>query len=139
MFDVSVTDREQYFSALESGVAHALGTALPSEDPGNTYLFAHSTPNPLEIKRYAAVFTLLNKLEVINYSPKNYDELASKQPAEVFTFDPTKKTKKDESFFPKQKGGSNVISLFPGRLDKVVSLDYFSDYRDVKMLIQSAI
>ncbi len=63
IFDVSVTDKDQYFRALEDGVAHANGTALPGARPGNTYLFAHSTPNPLEIKKYGAVFTLLNKLE----------------------------------------------------------------------------
>ncbi|MCA9397332.1 sortase [candidate division WWE3 bacterium] len=64
VFNVSVTDKNAYFSALEQGVAHAGGTALPSKKPGNTYLFAHSTPNPLEIKKYGAVFTLLNKLDL---------------------------------------------------------------------------
>lgn len=75
---VSVSDKDAYFKALEQGVAHANGTALPSEEPGNTYLFAHSTPNPLEIKKYAAEFTLLNKLALndritIMYENKRYD------------------------------------------------------------------
>jgi len=75
---VSVSDRDEYFQALESGVAHAQGTATPSEEPGNTYLFAHSTPNPLEIKKYAAEFTLLNKLSLndritVMYQNKRYD------------------------------------------------------------------
>lgn len=75
---VSVSNRDEYFGALESGVAHADGTARPSEEPGNTYLFAHSTPNPLEIKKYAAEFTLLNKLTVndritVMYDNKRYD------------------------------------------------------------------
>ena len=64
VYNVSVTDRDEYFSALENGVAHAFGTPKPGTEPGNSYLFAHSTPNPLEIKRYGAVFTLLNKLEL---------------------------------------------------------------------------
>lgn len=75
---VSVSDRDEYFKALESGVAHAEGTAAPSEEAGNTYLFAHSTPNPLEIKKYAAEFTLLNKLSLndritVMYDNKRYD------------------------------------------------------------------
>ncbi len=60
--NVSVTDTNSYFKALESGVAHAENTPLPSGDAVNTYLFAHSTPNPLNIQKYAAVFTLLHHL-----------------------------------------------------------------------------
>lgn len=62
VLDVSLADKNSYFTALNQGVAHGRGTAKPSEKDGNTYLFAHSTPNPLEIKKYGAVFTLLNKL-----------------------------------------------------------------------------
>ena len=84
VFNVSVTDKNQYFSALEQGVAHADGTALPSEKAGNTYLFAHSTPNPLEIKKYGAVFTLLNKLKTndlitIFYDGTRYDYIVTEQ------------------------------------------------------------
>lgn len=63
LFDVSITDTNEYFSALERGIAHAKGTQYPSKEIGNTYLFAHSTLNPSEITKYGAAFTLLNKLE----------------------------------------------------------------------------
>lgn len=63
IFDVPPTDKNAYEEALKHGIAHAKGTPKPGE-VGNSYLFAHSTLNPLEIERYSAVFTLLNKLEV---------------------------------------------------------------------------
>lgn len=63
VWDVDVANKTAYNNALSSGVAHAAGTKHPSEEEGNTYLFAHSTLNPLEIERYAAVFTLLHRLE----------------------------------------------------------------------------
>lgn len=64
IWDVDVRDKNSYNNSLKSGVAHAYGTQLPSSEAGNTYLFAHSTLNPLEIVRYAATFTLLHRLEV---------------------------------------------------------------------------
>ncbi|MCA9392133.1 sortase, partial [candidate division WWE3 bacterium] len=63
VWDIDVTNKTAYNNALASGVAHAAGTQHPSDQNGNTYLFAHSTLNPLEIERYAAVFTLLHRLE----------------------------------------------------------------------------
>jgi len=61
--DVPAANEPAYLAALKSGVAHAQDTATPSTEPGNTYLFAHSTPNIFDIQKYSAVFTLLNKLE----------------------------------------------------------------------------
>lgn len=61
--DVTTSNESEYLSALKKGVAHAQNTAVPSEEPGNTYLFAHSTPNIFDIQKYSAVFTLLNKLD----------------------------------------------------------------------------
>lgn len=61
--DVDVMDEPGYWKALEkTGVAHAKGTKYPGQY-GNSYLFAHSTVNPLEINTYNAVFTLLHKIE----------------------------------------------------------------------------
>lgn len=60
--DVSMADFDEYMAALESGVAHARGTALPGE-PGNMFLFAHSSLNFWQLGPYATVFNLLNKLE----------------------------------------------------------------------------
>jgi LPXTG-site transpeptidase (sortase) family protein len=64
VWDVSINEKDQYLTALKTGVAHASGTNRPSERNGNSYLFAHSTLNPLEIEKYAASFTLLHRLEV---------------------------------------------------------------------------
>lgn len=63
VFDVSTGNKSEYFDALKKGVAHAKGSAKPADNTGNTYLFAHSTLNPAEIKKYGAVFTLLHKLQ----------------------------------------------------------------------------
>ncbi len=60
--DVGVSQESLYLQALESGVAHARGSALPGEG-GLIYLFAHSSLNYWALGRYATVFNLLNKLE----------------------------------------------------------------------------
>lgn len=78
VWDVSVTDKNAYMNALNSGVAHASISVKPSKLAGNTYLFAHSTLNPLEIERYAAEFTLLHRLDpgdriTVMYNEVRYD------------------------------------------------------------------
>lgn len=75
--DVNPGDKKAYLDALNHGAAHALGTAKPGQI-GNSYIFAHSTANPLNIERYAAVFTLLSKLNAGDrittfYQGKRYD------------------------------------------------------------------
>lgn len=62
--DVAVSDKDAYFEALKSGVAHAGVSELPSERPGNVYLFAHSSINFWRFGKYATVFNLLRKLEL---------------------------------------------------------------------------
>lgn len=74
--DVSVSDEEAYLKALDGGVAHAVGTAVPGER-GNIYLFAHSSIGFFRFSKYAAVFNLLRKLEKgdtahVFYQGKNY-------------------------------------------------------------------
>ncbi len=61
--NVSVTDKEAYLTALQSGVAHAEGTAFPGEG-GHIFMFAHSTDYIWNVGTYNAVFYLLYKLEV---------------------------------------------------------------------------
>ncbi len=51
-----------YLPALQQGVAHASGTALPGEG-GLIYMFAHSTDYFYNVSSYNAVFYLLYKLE----------------------------------------------------------------------------
>lgn len=61
--NVSVTDKQAYLKALDTGVAHAKGTALPGQI-GNSYLFAHSALDFWNYGPYSGVFNLLRKLEV---------------------------------------------------------------------------
>ena len=60
--NVDSADESDYLTALQSGVAHALGTAFPGEG-GHVFLFAHSTDYFWNIGTYNAVFYLLSKLE----------------------------------------------------------------------------
>lgn len=60
--DVNPYDSKVYQYALTKGVAHAKGTALPSEI-GNMFLFSHSSANFYEASRYNSIFYLLSKLE----------------------------------------------------------------------------
>jgi len=78
VWDISVTDEKEYSAALGKGVAHTKGTEKPSDEPGNTYLFAHSTINPIQIEKYGAVFTNLKDLKkddrvTLFYEGKRFD------------------------------------------------------------------
>jgi LPXTG-site transpeptidase (sortase) family protein len=76
--NVNVADYKEYINSLRYGVAHAAGTPIPSVQPGNTYLFAHSALDFWNFGKYAMVFTLLNKLGngdrlVLFYEGQRYD------------------------------------------------------------------
>lgn len=60
--DVDPLDEAAYRRALRDGVAHARGTEYPGE-PGNVFLFAHSSEDFFSAGRYDAVFYLLSKLK----------------------------------------------------------------------------
>ncbi len=62
--DVAVTDEKAYNEALKDGIAHAAVSGYPSSEPGNVYLFAHSSVNFWQLGKYANVFNLLRKLEL---------------------------------------------------------------------------
>jgi sortase A len=62
--DVAVSDEAAYKDALKYGVAHAYTSSYPSSQPGNVYLFAHSSLNFWELGKYAQAFNLLRKLEM---------------------------------------------------------------------------
>ena len=51
-----------YQVALTKGVAHALGTRFPGEN-GTVFIFAHSSENLMEARRYNSVFYLVDKLK----------------------------------------------------------------------------
>ncbi len=59
---VNPASEREYVQALTSGVAEALGGTPPGQ-PGNLYLFSHSTDAPWNIIRFNAVFYLLRELE----------------------------------------------------------------------------
>lgn len=59
---VNANSEKEYFAALKRGVAEVAGLSVPGRR-GTTYLFAHSTDNPLNFSRYNAVFYLLDKME----------------------------------------------------------------------------
>ncbi len=61
--NVDPDNSDIYQDALTIGVAHALGTPLPSQG-GNTFLFSHSSSNFFEATRYNSIFYLLSKLEI---------------------------------------------------------------------------
>lgn len=80
--DVDSTNFNAYMAALGKGVAQAQGTAKPGEPTAsgnnNVFLFAHSSLNPIEAKRFNIVFYLLRKLEVgdrviVFYKQKRFD------------------------------------------------------------------
>lgn len=75
--NVDPGDERAYIKALSQGVAHAAGTNFPGE-PGNIYLFSHSTDAPWNIVRFNAVFYLLRELEagdrvIVFYQDRRYD------------------------------------------------------------------
>lgn len=59
---VSVTDSKKYNDALKNGIAHAVTSDLPSTDPSNVYLFAHTSFNFWGLNKYATTFNLLRKV-----------------------------------------------------------------------------
>lgn len=61
--DVSVSNEKQYLEALRNGIAHAAVSNYPSRDPGNTYIFAHSSFDFWRFGKYARAFNMLHKLE----------------------------------------------------------------------------
>lgn len=58
--NVNPWDESEYTTVLKSGVAHATGSALPDQ-PGTTYLFAHSSADPLELLRTNPAFYRLHR------------------------------------------------------------------------------
>lgn len=92
--NVDASNKTVYTEALQKGVAHALGTALPGQS-GVTYLFAHSTDTLFNVPRYNAIFYLLWDLNpqdkiVVFFNGKRYDYLVSEtkvtEPGDVSYF-----------------------------------------------------
>ncbi len=74
---VNPASEKEYVKALSQGVAEALGSTPPGQ-PGNLYLFSHSTDAPWNIVRLNAIFYLLRELEagdrvIVFYQNKRFD------------------------------------------------------------------
>lgn len=74
---VNPGNEREYVQALTAGVAEAIGGTPPGQ-PGNLYLFSHSTDAPWNIIRFNAIFYLLKELEkgdkvIVFYQNKRYD------------------------------------------------------------------
>lgn len=63
IFNVDPWKEDIYKVALKKGVAHAKGTSLPGEK-GRSFIFAHSSGNPLEQTNYNTVFLKLGELKI---------------------------------------------------------------------------
>lgn len=75
--NINASDEKEYVQALTQGVAQALGSTPPGQ-PGNLYLFSHSTDAPWNIIRFNAIFYLLKELEagdrvIVFYANRRYD------------------------------------------------------------------
>jgi len=73
-----------YQQSLTRGVAHAQNSSLPDQ-PGNMFIFSHSSANFYQATRYNSIFYLLHKLvpgdQIIIYYQDNpyYYQVVSKQ------------------------------------------------------------
>lgn len=74
---IDPADEKAYIKALQEGVVEAKGSTVPGE-PGNIYIFSHSTDAPWNIARYNAIFYLLREMVpgdriIIFYQGRRYD------------------------------------------------------------------
>ena len=83
ILDVDPWNESVYKEALKKGVAHAKGTPLPGES-GRSFIFAHSSGNPLEQTNYNTVFLKLGELD-------RGDEVEIKRDDKVYTYSVTQK------------------------------------------------
>lgn len=94
---------EEYKQALEKGVAHAKGTALPGEGK-TSFLFAHSSTDLWNLTKYNTPFFKLGEL-------KNGDEIIVKkddQDLRYVVFD-KKEVRPEETKYLKQDQGDVLI------------------------------
>jgi LPXTG-site transpeptidase (sortase) family protein len=100
--EVDAFDPEKYQEALVDGVAHAKGSALPGQ-PGNVFLFAHSSVNFFEAAKYNSVFYLLHWLKpgdeiMLYYQDKPYvyrvekvEQIGAQELEYIFGYQPESK------------------------------------------------
>ena len=74
---VDPANEAAYTAALKEGIAEAAGSTEPGQ-PGNLFLFSHSTDAPWNIARYNAIFYLLRELQagdriIVFYKGRRFD------------------------------------------------------------------
>lgn len=106
--NVDSSQQSVYSEALKAGVAHAYGSSYPDQ-PGGTYIFAHSTNGPWNISRYNAVFYLLRELD-----PKTNDEVYVFYQGKIYKYKVAEKhivEGDDLSWLLDSKGGNQRLIL----------------------------
>lgn len=83
IFNVDPWNESEYQNKLKKGVAHAEGTYLPGEK-GTSFIFAHSSGNPLDQTRFNTVFLKLGELEI-------GDEVEIKRDGKIYKYSVTQK------------------------------------------------
>lgn len=78
IFNVDPWKEAEYKRVLKKGVAHAEGTALPGES-GRSFIFAHSSGNPIEQTKYNTVFIRLGDLKI-------GDEISIKRDGKIYKY-----------------------------------------------------
>ncbi len=81
IFNVDPWKESEYKKILKNGVAHAKGTSLPGEK-GRSFIFAHSSGNPIEQTKYNTVFVRLGDLKI-------GDEISIKRKGKVYKYQVT--------------------------------------------------
>lgn len=76
IINVNGYNEEDYYTALQKGVAHFKGTSLPGQ-PGNVFVFGHSSDWRWNQGEFKSAFKQLPELEsgdlvIINYKDQNY-------------------------------------------------------------------
>jgi len=100
VLNVNASNKDEYFKALEDGVAQMQGTAQPGH--GNTVIFGHSSFYETSPGEYKTIFESLNKLRegdiiVLAGNLKNLtyevDSIDIVDPKDVEVISPTKESK----------------------------------------------
>jgi len=105
VLNVDGSDKGEYISRLESGVAHMKGSALPGS-PGNTVIFGHSSYFSWANGNYKKVFSQLDKL-------KRGDEVEIKSAQEDLSFNvlDTKVVKPNDTYVVNQDLSKHLLTL----------------------------
>ena len=105
---VNPNQSQAWIQALQTGVAHALGTSLPNQ-PGTTYIFGHSTDSVWNINQYHAFFFGLKDLE-------SGDQIILSSQNQAFTYQVTEKiivAPDDLSYLTSNKNQLDLQTCWP--------------------------